>query len=310
VSEADTPSILDPAGPEADAVAVLWWWMLGAGLFVLVLVLVLLGLALLRGSTRKRAASPTWTRKAVVVLGIGLPAVILIPLSVATILVGRELDAVEPPEPLVVEVVGHQFWWEVRYPGLDVVTANEVHIPVGVPVEFRLRSEDVVHAFWVPQLAGKLDMIPGRETSYQFSAGKPGVYEGECAEFCGIQHAKMRFVLVAEPAQEFQEWVVEQRRPPLGDLPPLAEKGREVFRTSSCAACHTVEGVSDGDVGPDLTHLATRRTLAAGILENNRGNLGGWILDPQSLKQGVRMPGTSLSGPELQALLAFLEELE
>ena len=305
------PSTLDPAGPAADAVAALWWWMFGLATAVCVLVVVLLLLALRRSRRRDAPTTSPWARRFVLGFGIVMPVLILVPLGVATVLVGRGLNTAGDGEaPLVVEVTGHQFWWEVRYPDLDVVTANEIHMPVGRPVEFRLAAGDVIHSFWVPRLGGKLDMVPGRPNSYVLEAHEPGVFEGLCAEFCGIQHARMHFLVIAQEEADFDAWAASVQEPGRADLSPEAELGREVFAASSCAQCHRVEGVSDGQVGPDLTHLASRRTLAAGVLENNRGNLAGWVLDPQGIKPGVRMPGTDLTGEELSALLDYLEELE
>lgn len=308
------PAPIDPVGPSAEAIDDLWWWMLGAGTAVFLLVVVLLSLALRKGSRRERRDKPPvharWTRSFVLVLGVGLPVAVIVPLAVGSLLIGRDQHAETGSAPLVVEVVGHQFWWEVRYPDMGVVTANEVHVPVGTPVEFRLTSEDVIHSFWVPQAAGKMDMIPGKVNSHTFEVSRPGVYRGECAEFCGLQHARMHFLLVAEDADEFENWAGSQRAAAAESLSAEALEGRDIFRTSSCADCHRVAGVSDGDAGPDLTHLASRRTIAAGLLENNRGHLAGWLLDPQALKPGARMPATNLTGPELESLLTYLEELE
>lgn len=304
------PSTLDPAGPSAGLIADLYSWMFWAGSAVYVLVLLLMLAALLRGSRRREPRQSRFARPLVLALGIGLPVAVLVPLSVGTLLVGRSLERTPGSESLVVEVIGKQFWWEIRYPALGVVTANEIHVPVGQPVTYRVLSDDVIHSFWVPQVAGKLDMIPGQENAYTFVTEEPAVYEGFCAEYCGIQHARMRFQLIAEPPEEFADWVGEQQELLPRRLSPLAQDGLEVFRTVGCASCHRVAGVSDGQVGPDLTHLASRRTLGAGLLENNRGNLAGWIIDPQGIKPGNRMPGTDLTGPQLQALLAYLQELE
>jgi cytochrome c oxidase subunit 2 len=305
-----TPSIISPAGPDADAIAQLWWVMLALAGLVYVVTLALLGLALV---TRRRSPGTPWwgARWLVLGFGVGMPVVVLAPLTVLTLTTMREtIPPAQDEAGLVVEVTGYQFWWEVRYPDAGLVTANEVHVPVGVPVEFRLASEDVIHSFWVPRLAGKLDMIPGRVNSYRFSATEPGVYEGICAEFCGIQHAKMHFVLVAHEQADYDTWLAEQLDAPAVPDDPLAEAGREVFLAAGCGACHTVQGTSEGQVGPDLTTFASRRTLAAGLLDNVPGNRAGWVLDPQSLKQGANMPPSSLTGPELQSLLAYLDTLE
>jgi cytochrome c oxidase subunit 2 len=305
-----SPSIISPAGPNAEAVARLWWVMLGAGTVVYLVTMVLLVVALRR--RRERSPDRTWPggRRLIAVFGVAMPVVVLVPLMFLTVATGRAMDRQDDEQAeLLVEVTGYQFWWEVRYPDQDIVSANEIHVPVGRPVEFRLLSEDVIHSFWVPRLAGKLDMIPGRTNRYVFTAGEAGVYEGICAEFCGIQHARMHFRLVAHEPDDYQAWLddrAEQRPPPAEGL---AAEGREVFLTAGCASCHAVRGTSDARVGPDLTDLASRETLAAGLLDNNEGNLAGWILDPQSLKKGAGMPPSNLSGPELQALLAYLDTL-
>ena len=309
MNEDTRPSTVDPAGPDAAAIAELWWWMFGVATAICVLVVVLMLLALRRAHRREAPTELPWTRSFVLGLGVVMPIAILVPLSIGTMFVGRETHRIDDA-PLVVDVIGHQFWWEVRYPDLGVVTANEIHVPVGTEVEFRLATADVIHSFWVPRLGGKLDMIPGRVNSYSLRADEPGVYEGICAEFCGIQHARMHFVLVAEEQEEFDAWAQAQAEPATEDLSEGALAGREVFRTSSCAQCHRVAGVSEAEIGPDLTHLASRRTLAAGLLENNRGHLAGWVMDPQGIKPGARMPGSSLNGVELAALLDYLEELE
>jgi cytochrome c oxidase subunit 2 len=211
---------------------------------------------------------------------------------------------------VTVEVIGHQFWWEIRYPDSGVVTANEITIPAGEPVRLLLRSADVIHSFWVPQLHGKMDLVPGRENTFWVTADTPGRYRGICAEFCGIQHAKMHKLVVALDRPDFDAWLQDQQAEAAEPATEQARRGREVFLQSSCVECHAVRGhTPPNDVGPDLTHLASRFTLAAGILPNNRGALGGWLLDPQSQKRGARMPPTNLSGPDLQALLDYLEAL-
>jgi cytochrome c oxidase subunit II len=202
----------------------------------------------------------------------------------------------------------------VRYPNEDVITANEIHIPIGEPVEFQLTSVGVTHSFWVPELYGKVDMMPGTTTSVIFTADEHGRYRGQCAQLCGIQHANMALSIVADEPEEFSAWMSDQRR----DAEPPAEgsviaRGEEIFLSSSCMYCHTVRGSSSpaqSDFGPDLTHLASRETIAAGILEYTPGNLAAWIIDPQHLKPGNAMPAANLSGEELQALLACLNSLD
>ncbi|HEX3233198.1 MAG TPA: cytochrome c oxidase subunit II [Gemmatimonadales bacterium] len=217
-------------------------------------------------------------------------------------------------EPLQIRVTGHQWWWEVEYrdslPQHWATTANEIHVPVGRPVVFDFRSSDVNHSFWVPQLGGKRDLIPGQETSLWFRADTAGVYRGQCAEFCGYQHAKMAFEVIAEPPPRFAEWLVQQRDTAATPTDSLAQRGQLVFVTSPCVMCHSISGTTAGSrIGPDLTHIASRRTIAAGTLLNTQGNLFAWITDPQGLKPGTRMPATQLGPKDLAAVVAYLETL-
>jgi cytochrome c oxidase subunit II len=226
----------------------------------------------------------------------------------------RALAQLPLKDGLSIEVTAQQWWWKVRYqanePALEFETANELHVPVGRPVVIKLESKDVIHSFWAPNLHGKKDLIPGRITTIRFRADKPGVYRGQCAEFCGYQHAKMAFVVVAEERDAYERWVAEQRRTAREPSDALLKRGQQVFLTSACVMCHAIKGtIADGRTGPDLTHLASRRTLAAGTLPNTRGNLAGWILDPQGIKPGANMPPTAIAPDDLQALLHYLESL-
>jgi cytochrome c oxidase subunit II len=258
---------------------------------------------------------PSWlenrTTAFVLIAGGVIPTIILAVATFITLSGLRVFD--RPPEgvELTVLVRGHMFWWEIEYPDHAVITANEVHIPVGQSVRVELESADVIHSFWVPQLHGKLEMIPGKTNVLYLRADEPGVYFGKCAEFCGQQHANMEFQLIAQPPSEFDAWLEAQAADAAEPESELAERGREVFVGSPCAACHDIRGVSTGSAqaGPDLTHLATRRTLAARTLDNVRGNLGAWILDPQGIKPGNRMPAVNLTSEEFLALLEYLDGL-
>lgn len=351
-------SILNPQGERAEPVHGLWVLLLviGVAVWVIVIGIMVVAVARRRGSSGKdgghhggidqttegeegygtQGEGPSWSSSRgnksrtlwiVAVAGAIIPAVVIAGVTIASTVVHREIDPDQGDDGTVVEVTGHQYWWEVRYPGQDVVTANEVHIPTGERVEVHVNSSDVIHSFWVPTLSGKIDMIPGRSNTIWLEAGEPGVYWGQCAEYCGEQHAKMRFVVVAHEPTEFTGWVAAQQEselPPTvpdmpadpGESPLVAEsgevtRGREIFMSSSCVYCHAIQGTAArGEYGPDLTHLASRETLAAGILRNDRGNLAGWILDPQSIKPGALMPGTDMDGDDLQALLTYLESLE
>jgi cytochrome c oxidase subunit 2 len=215
-----------------------------------------------------------------------------------------------------IRVIGHQWWWELKYEGLSpsnqLTTANELHIPVGQPVDLALESRDVIHSFWVPRLHGKVDLIPGRVNHLRLQADEPGVFEGQCSEFCGQEHAQMRLRIVAEPREAFAQWVRAQGNE--GAVPALTEAahGRELFETRACGLCHTVRGTRAlGTIGPDLTHLASRRGIAANLLPNDHAYLPAWISRAQSFKPGAAMPDVSeFSGRELQEISEYLQQLE
>jgi cytochrome c oxidase subunit 2 len=265
-------------------------------------------------SRRKEAASaphPRWGEPFVVIGGIVVPSLVLVAVFVVSL---RDMAALSSPEPeprITIEVVGHDWWWEVVYEEAGAVTANEIHVPVGEPVRLELTTDDVIHSFWVPQLQAKTDLIPGQTNVMWLEADEPGRYRGQCAEYCGLQHANMIFYVVAEPAGEFQTWLSEQA----GDAPEpqdfSAAAGREVFLNGTCAGCHAIRGTeATATLGPDLTHLAARDTIAAGVLDNTRSDLATWIVDPQGVKPGATMPPTSLTADELDNLLDYLEQLE
>ena len=223
--------------------------------------------------------------------------------------------AAAPEGALRVHVTGHMWWWEVRYRGPEgewIATANELRIPVGRPVAVSLSSPDVIHSFWVPSLAGKVDVIPGRLTEITLRADRPGVYRGQCAEFCGAQHAHMALWIVADPPEEFNRWMLAQRAPAREPVTDQQQQGRELFETRACVLCHTVRGTgARATIGPDLTHIASRRTIAAGVFPNNTAYLTAWVTHAQSLKPGVAMPDvTDFTGEELHALVAYLQHLQ
>jgi cytochrome c oxidase subunit 2 len=270
-------------------------------------------LALLRRRRAQDQPEAPDATKVVVVGGLIFPAVTLLVVFALTQNTLAALFAQDRniQEDLVVEVIGHQWWWEVRYPNQQFTTANEIRIPVGQTVRVLLTSEDVIHSFWVPRLHGKLDLNPGLVNTMWLHADQAGDYWGECAEFCGLQHAKMQFVVVAEPSDRFAAWLERQQAPAPEPADPFIQEGQQIFLGSACVYCHAIKGTNaSGDLGPDLTHLASRRTLGAGILPNTRGNLAGWIIDAHGIKPGNLMPPMDLSGSELQAMLAYLETLE
>ncbi|MHB1844293.1 MAG: cytochrome c oxidase subunit II [Deltaproteobacteria bacterium] len=207
-------------------------------------------------------------------------------------------------------VVGHQWWWEIRYPALGITTANELHLPVGRPIFARLLSADVIHDFWVPALGRKVDLIPGHPNQLLWDVERPGLLEGFCNEFCGAEHAWMQLRVEAQPAPEFDAWAQAQRRPANAPSGPEAEEGARLFRSLSCSGCHAVGGSGSPSIGPDLTHLASRATLGAGVLENGDESLTRWLKDPQRLKPGCHMPSFRFSQAQLSALTSFLRELK
>jgi len=321
ISPSNTPSTLNPQGPAAARLAELWWVMFWFGTAVFVLVVVLLFAALLRGRRGTNATDPD---NQSIDTGRNWPiwGGIVLPLVVIGIVFGYNiytLAAVENPNAksdIKIEVVGRRWWWEVKYPEDGITTANEIHIPVGVPVEIQLQSADVTHSFWVPELHGKMDLIPTRINKIVIQADKAGVYRGECAEFCGLQHAHMGLMVVAQSQADYDNWVNAQEQPAAAPTDPTAQQGQQVFMSAGCVFCHTVRGLDDKqidrssvDLGPDLTHLDSRLTIAGASLTKNRGNLSGWVLDAQHVKPGSLMPNIDINSEELQALLAYLETL-
>jgi cytochrome c oxidase subunit 2 len=312
------PALSQSAGPQAQLLENLSDLMHGAAAVIFVLVVGALLLALVR----RRAADDSVEEPAremrmsrVVAVAVGATVLILLATMLTSFGTGRRLAATPSTDAIQIRVTGHQWWWEVQYrdrsPAEWATTANEIHVPVGRPVVLELQTADVIHSFWVPELGAKRDMIPGEATSIWFQADTPGVYRGQCAEFCGHQHAKMGLLVVAETPAEYAAWLDRQRdsaRTPAGEL---ARHGQNVFIGSSCPLCHAIAGTdAGGRLGPDLTHLASRRTLAAATMPNRRGFLAGWISDPQSIKPGTTMPPTPLSPRDLHALLAYLEGLK
>jgi cytochrome c oxidase subunit 2 len=241
------------------------------------------------------------------------PAVILVLIAVPTIRTIWTVD--NPPDDanaLQVEVVGHQWWWEFNYPGLGVTTANEMHVPVDRTVQLSLRSADVIHSFWVPRIGGKRDVNPGETTGLWFTVDSAGVYPGQCAEFCGTSHSLMKMEVVAQDSASFRRWVERQRQPAEAPASELAQRGRELFMgQAACFSCHAVEGtMARGAVGPELTHVAGRRTIAAGILPNDSTAMARWLQDPQAVKPGNLMRIRDLDDETIAALIAYLQTLE
>lgn len=318
---ADTPmSYLQSFGLKTDLVLPLTWGLLLISLTVIIIISVLLVRGLFASPktsvagpdsapVERPASGASW-----IVIGVGISAFVLFLSAVWTMATLAQIGR-PPHEPaFTVEVIGHQWWWEVRYlsdePYRTFTTANEIHIPVGETVAVKLASRDVIHSFWVPALGGKTDLIPGQNNVTWIQADKPGVYRGQCAEYCGLQHAHMALMVVAEKPEDFEAWWNEQLEPAPAAETTRIEEGKTDF-IQKCGICHTVRGTrAQGIVGPDLSHLMDRRTIAAGTLPNTPGNLAGWIADPQHVKPGNKMPQPEISAAELQSILAFLETLE
>jgi cytochrome c oxidase subunit 2 len=239
------------------------------------------------------------------------PALILLFIAVPSLrIVFRSQPAVAPPNSIIINVTAHQWWWQFDYPDLCIHTANEVHIPLGRPARFLLRSDDVIHSFWIPAMGGKRDVIPGHVNEFTFTPQTAGDYIGECAEFCGLSHANMRFRVIVQTRVAFDNWRANQAAGPHIAARGEAEQGERLYLTSACTTCHTIRGYSSGYIGPDLTHFGSRATFAGSTLSNTPANVAAWIEDPQALKPGAQMPPLGLRGKELDDLVAYLESLK
>jgi len=313
-------SVLHAAGPRAASTEHLWWFafIVAAVVYVLTVGALFWAIASARRREREGELRPEHAHDRMtsgVGAGIAASVVILLVFLGYDLSVARTRDPVPKQHPVTIEITGRQWFWDVTYadtsPHGRFTTANEIHIPVGQPVLFLLSSSDVIHSMWVPNLAGKKDLIPGYTQSLWFQADTPGVYRGQCAEFCGEQHAKMAMEIVAQPLTEYRRWVASQSGPGAPPADSVTKRGQEVFLTGTCAMCHSIGGTPAGShVGPDLSHLASRRTIAAGSLPNTRGNLAGWIIDPQRIKPGAKMPPNMLEPKDLDALLTYLQSLK
>jgi cytochrome c oxidase subunit II len=316
-------SILETHGPKATEISGLWWFMLALACVVIAVVFALLGAALVRqrrppalderGLVHLTPFARFGSNALVVVFGLTLPGIVLLGLLWTDI--GTLAHIAQPPrEPsLTVDVIGHQFWWEFQYRSENVTSPNELHIPTGQSVLLRITGNDVIHSFWVPQLMGKLDAIPFQTNTTWIQADQPGTYRGECAEFCGAQHAHMGFLVVADSPAQFAAWLDAQRAPAAAPADEASANGAQAFARAGCIECHAIRygqaGVG-GQIGPDLTHVGSRRSLAANTLDNNLGSLEGWIGNPQAIKPGNQMPVLPLDGDTLRALATYLESLK
>ncbi len=311
-------SALHPAGPYAERLHFLLRVFTIVSVFIWIVVIVATLLAIRKGTKRVTPdnteegwrGSMKWVASAM-----SVTIVILIALLFTSVAVGRDVSPIGEPVTREIQITGHQWWWDVQYlherPDRIAQGANELHLPAGERVKLILTSSDVIHSLWIPNLHGKRDLIPGKKSILTIRADAPGLYRAQCAEFCGLQHAKMAFIVVVHARDDYERWLNRQRLPAPHPKTADQQRGQQVFLNTTCAMCHAIKGTSAGArTGPDLTHVASRRTLGAGVLPNNIGNLHGWISDPSSIKPGVIMPPNTFEPNDLHALVAYLETLQ
>jgi cytochrome c oxidase subunit 2 len=312
-------SVLDPQGLQSDQILRTFLIFLIVAAVVWIAVVIVLCVGMLR---RKRAADQPLalhrpfertSGRIVFVLGLATLGIVL-GLSIVSY-AGQRTVFAKDENALTLKIIGHQWWWEVRYeddsPDKSFVTANEIRIPTGQPVKVELESADVIHSFWVPSLTGKMDLITGQKNELQFTAKNAGVYRGQCAEFCGLQHAHMAFAVLALSSDEFGRWRDHENRSASSPADPLGKQGEQLFRARGCALCHTIRGtLAGGQLGPDRTHVGSRTTVSAGTLPMSSATLAAWIADPQHIKPGNYMPKMPLQSDELIAIVHYLEQLK
>ena len=324
-TSAASQSALDAAGIQAARLESLWWLFFYICAAVYVIVMAVLLTALFRRPKADASQAPDIKPDqgkesragSVVKTAVGVTAVIIFGLMIVSFRTGHALNSQQDaPQPLTLKITGSQWWWSIEYvdnanPSNNIRTANELHLPVGRPVQIYFTSTDVIHSFWVPNLHGKIDLIPNYPTTFFFQPDKEGVYAGQCAEFCGHQHAKMRFNVYVHSQADFDAWLNAQRQAPQPPAEGAVQRGQQIFLTSTCTQCHAVQGTpANGSVGPNLTHVASRQYIAAGSLQNTNENLRRWITDPQIIKPGNRMPMHTYSNEDLTALVAYIESLK
>ncbi len=312
-------SVLQPGGQAASRLDWLLWVFSGVCGTIWLLVMLVLAIAIGR---RHKPDRPPLERDAgrertsAIIVGIAVAATVLIIGSLTFLSYAATRPILgEADDTLVVRLHGYQWWWQVTYTNPDPArifqTANEIHIPVGRPVRFELSSADVIHSFWVPNLMGKQDLIPGRNNQLTLTATQPGLYRGQCAQFCGLQHAHMALLVIAQNPAEFEAWRNGQVQQAASSDDPDLAKGRQFVTSHACAACHTIRGTSAaGTLGPDLTHVGGRLTIAAGLLPTTRGSLAAWIVDPQTIKPGNNMPMVPMSADDVTSVSAYLATLK
>ena len=289
----------------------IFWW--AAGVFLVVETLLVVTLIHFRHREGRAAPKPTHGHTLLEIAWTLAPAAILVFVAVPTVRTIFATSGEAPADALKVDVIGHQWWWELRYPDLALVTANELHVPLGRAVQLSITSADVIHAFWAPPLGGKRDAIPGHVNQIAFRADRVGDYGGQCAEFCGASHANMRLRVVVDSDSGFGRWATEQLEGPAAPAPgTIAERGKAVYARSACIGCHTIQGVSPGVIGPNLTHVGSRTTIASGLFPNDSAHLASWIADAPALKPGALMMRMKppLSDADIAAIVAYLESLK
>ena len=316
----DFQSALHPAGAQAASIHSLWHLFLYVCAAVYIITIAFLVIALIKAKRRVEPVTDAQTERRMTIAvstGGALTAIALIGLLISDVATGRTIGTLgaNGTANLEIEVIGHQWWWEVTYPDAEsdkiIKTANEIHIPTGRPILIRVATRDVIHSLWMPNLHGKRDLIPGRVNKFWIEADRPGVFRGQCAEYCGLQHANMALVVVAESPADFDRWEAHQRTPAPDPKTPEQLRGQQAFLSLPCVNCHAITGTDAyATLGPDLTHLASRPTLAAGTLINNKGNLSGWVLNAPAIKPGAQMPANVMDAGEANDVVAYLESLK
>lgn len=312
-----SPNILDPKGPVALTESNLFWIIFAIATFVFVAVTSALLYSVIRFRARPNSPEPRQVHgnTTIEIIWTVVPSIVLFIVLAVTISTMFALAQPSNERAITIRVLGHQWWWEFQYPNEKITTADEIHVPLNTVVRVELQSDNVIHSFWIPQLTGKTDVIPGRTNTMWFKATAPGTYRGECAEFCGTQHAHMNFVVVAEPMDKYQAWVAQNSQPAAPPADALAKAGQGVFQARGCAGCHQIDGVNKNPkaIGPNLTHFGSRLLISGGVVDNTPQNLRDWIRSPQTVKPGVDMPdfpASRISDQDLNALVTYLESLK
>ena len=308
-----SPSMTTPHSPQARTIERNWWLLFWLALGVYIVVMAIVMTAMLRDKAAPEGErTRRFENRFIIVGGLVIPVLILGITAVETVRVANELSpaSASPDAPVQIRVEGEQWWWRVDYPDDGFSTANEIHVPVDEAVDITLVSDNVIHSLWIPELNGKQDMIPGQVNHLRFTADTVGTYRGRCAEFCGLQHAHMAFVVIVDSQQDYQAWLSVNRSDAAAPTGAEALQGKELVETTSCAGCHRIRGTTaDGALGPDLTHVGSRTTLAAGAIDATPDGMAHWLDKTQDVKPGARMPEVELNDDEIRALVAYLEEL-